>query len=53
MRITFPKRHERKLNDVINDFINREASVDLFFYNKNLNLLRDKINYKEKGGSLK
>ncbi len=41
--IFFQKEYSDDVHKLLNDFINRRARVDVFLYNKSLNLLRDKI----------
>ena len=41
--ISYPKSQEFELNKIIQDFGNKVLTVNLFYYNRNLNYLRDKL----------
>ena len=41
--ISYPKSQEFELNKIIQDFGNKVLIVNLFYYNRNLNYLRDKL----------
>lgn len=43
IRIFYCSNYEQELNKIIREFIQREARVDVYKYNKSLNLLRDKL----------
>ena len=44
IRVFFPQDSLPDVNGMISSFINRQARVDVFKYNKSLNFLRDMIN---------
>jgi len=43
IHITFPEKYQADVNKMISDYINKEARVDVFRFNKSLNVIRDKI----------
>lgn len=43
IKIEFPSNYQSDVLKIVNEFVNRQARVDVFLYNKKLNELRDKI----------
>ncbi|PIY82962.1 MAG: hypothetical protein COY78_03965 [Candidatus Omnitrophica bacterium CG_4_10_14_0_8_um_filter_44_12] len=43
IKVTYLTEHEQEVNRVIRDFIERQARVDVYKYNHNLNSLRDRL----------
>ena len=43
IKVTYSRHYQKEVTRLINDFINRRAKVDVFLYNKALNVLRDKL----------
>ena len=41
--INYPKTAELEVNKILNEFNNKILSVNLFYYNRNLNFLRDRL----------
>ena len=41
--ISYPKSQEFELNKIIQDFKGKVLTVNLFYYNRNLNYLRDRL----------
>ncbi|MDP8265617.1 MAG: hypothetical protein P9M07_01585 [Candidatus Aceula meridiana] len=50
--ITYPQHHAPQVEALVCSFIDRKARVDVFLYNKSLNMLRDMLNKSttKKGG---
>ena len=46
IQINFPKAEKKRLDALVRAFIERRARVEVYRYNRALNLLRDKINGK-------
>ncbi len=43
IKVIYPREHERESEELIRAFIERRAIVDVFRYNKVLNVLRDEL----------
>ena len=41
--ISYPKSTGSEVNKILNEFDNKILSVNLFYYNRNLNFLRDRL----------
>jgi len=43
IRISFSCKQQDNANQVVSEFLDKKAKIDLFQYNRNLNCLRDEI----------
>lgn len=43
IRVTYPAKSDPEVNQIIREYIERHARVDVYKYNMALNLIRDKI----------
>jgi len=41
--ISYPKTTEVEVKKILNEFENKTLSINLFYYNRNLNYLRDRL----------
>lgn len=41
--LSYPESAEAELKKILNEFDNKVLSVNLFYYNRNLNFLRDRL----------